>query len=93
MPSSTTEVLQECGGLEQVLEDMRSVRDSQIAYSSQRQALIGEFPNYWVAFHDGKRAALAKSLDSVFKATDASNIPRGRMVIRYLDPVAKVMIL
>ena len=88
MTTSATEMLQECGGLEQVLKDMGSVRSSQIAFSGQRQELIKKYPNYWVAFHEGRRVALGKSLDSVFKAADENSIPRGKMVIRYLDPVA-----
>ena len=86
-------MLQECGGLEQVLKDMGSVRSSQISFSGQRQELIEKYPNYWVAFHEGRRVAFGKSLDSVFKAADENSILRGKMVIRYLDPVVKVMIL
>ena len=64
-----------------------------MAFSGQRQELIKKYPNYWVAFHEGKRVALAESLGSVFKTTDANSIPRGNMVVSYLDSVAKVMIL
>ena len=45
------------------------------------------------AFHNGQVAALGDSLDGVLEAADEKNIPRGKMVIRYLDPDPKLMIL
>ena len=89
----TAELLQECGGLDQVLEDLGSIRRSQKAFSGQHQQLSREHPNQWVAFHNGKMAALAHSLDGVLEAADEKKIPRGKMVIRYLDPDPKLMIL
>ena len=89
----TAELLQECGGLHQVLEDLGSIRRSQKAFSGQHRQLSREHPNQWVAFHNGKMAALADSLDGVLEAADEKKIPRGKMVIRYLDPDPKLMIL
>ena len=89
----TAELLQECGGLDQVLEDLGSIRRSQKAFSGQHRQLSREHPNRWVAFHNGKMAALADSLDGVLEAADEKKIPRGKMVIRYLDPDPKLMIL
>ena len=89
----TAELLQECGGLDQVLEDLGSIRRSQKAFSGQHRQLSREHPNQWVAFHNGKMAALADSLDGVLEAADEKKIPRGKMVIRYLDPDPKLMIL
>lgn len=89
----TAELLQECGGLDQVLEDLGSIRRSQKAFSGQHRRLSREHPHKWVAFHNGKMAALADSLDGVLEAADEKKIPRGKMVIRYLDPDPKLMIL
>ena len=89
----TAELLQECGGLEQVLEDLGSIRRSEQAFSGRHRRLSREHPNQWVAFHNGKMAALADSLNGVLEAADEKKIPRGNMVIRYLDPDPKLMIL
>ena len=87
------ELLQECGGLDQVLEDLDSIRRSHKAFSGLHCQLSREHPNQWVAFHNGKMAALGETLDGVLEAADGKEIPRGKMVIKYLDPDPKLMIL
>ena len=78
---------------DQVLEDLSSIRRSQKVFSGQHCQLSREHPNQWVAFHNGQVAALGDSLDGVLEAADEKKIPRGKMVIRYLDPDPKLMIL
>ena len=90
---SVAEMLQECGGIDQVLQDMRSVKSSHVAFSEQHRDLTQEYANQWVAFHEGKRVAVGESLDAVFAETDSKSIPRGKMFVRFLDPVPTVMIL
>lgn len=83
MRPTVAELVHECGGLDQVLNDLASIRRSQKAFSGQHRQLSREHPNQWVAFHDGELAALGDSLDGVLKAADEKTIPRGKMVIRY----------
>ena len=92
MPSSA-ELLQELGGREQVRKDLRSKRDSRSELSKQYDELARAHPREWVAFHDGRMAALGTSLDDVLERVDEKNIRRGRAVIRFVDPEPKVWIL
>ena len=61
--------------------------------SEPTQRLIDEYPQQWVAIYDGQVASAANSFKGVLSAIDARNIPRDKVIVRYIDTEPRTMIL
>ena len=66
-------------------EELQDFRRSARRLSSNRHRLIERYSKQWVAVYDGKVKVRAKSFSSLLSLVDQKNLPRERVIIRYLQ--------
>ena len=96
MPSPTLsrgEVVSLIGDPKKVGRELRSFRRSAKVLSSHHPRLIDEFEKQWVALYKGTVRAQGKSFASLMTQVDKAELPRGRIVVRYIDRNQRTMIL
>lgn len=81
------------GDPKQVERELERFRRSTAVLSSRQSRLIERYPKQWVAVLDGKVVAHAKTFDSLLSQVDKKKLPRGRVVVRYIDKTQRTMIL
>ena len=75
-----------------ILEKLRAFRARVDRMESQKERLIRNHPDHWVALHTGE-FVLAESLDDLLKTLEGQGVPTAEAVIRFLDSNPKNMIL
>ncbi len=78
---------------EQVAAELRDFRRSAMLLSSEGPRMIDLYPHQWVALYAGELTAHADAYDAVLEEIDRQDIPRGRVIIRYIDPNPRTLIL
>ena len=73
--------------------ELKAFRKSAELLSSKQAHLIEEYPKRWVAVYRGSVKADGRSLDEVLARVDELNVPRGSVLIRYIDRNLRRMIL
>lgn len=91
--SVPTRCVEQFGDLATLEQENQIAQKSHEALITQYQELIEQHPNRWVAFHDGKLVCTGKDLETVLAETDTRQIPRSTLVLEYLDPQPRVMVL
>ena len=61
--------------------------------SSRREELVGQYPKYWVAWHDDAVVCTGKSLSELFLQCDERNYSRDSIAVRFLDTEKQILIL
>ena len=61
--------------------------------SSRKTHLIGKYAKRWIAIYDCQVKADASSLNQLLAKVDELQVPRDRVVIRYVDKNMRRMIL
>ena len=74
-------------------ERLRSFSVSAQVFSCNRQALIDQYENKWIAVYRGQVEAVADSLEGVTREIEAKGIPPGETVVRHVDREEKTFIL
>ncbi|MCY3656533.1 MAG: hypothetical protein F4Z08_07875 [Chloroflexi bacterium] len=87
------EVIRRLGPLDELREDLASFRRSARTFSSDRPRLIDEYRQQWVAVLDGEVVAHADSFPAVIDAVDQRQLPRSRVLVRFVDENVRTMIL
>jgi len=91
--AASTKCVEQFGDLATLEQENRMAQESHEAFLEQFQELIEQHPNRWVAFHDGKLVCTGLNLETVLAETDKRRIPRSTLVLEYLDPQPRVMVL
>jgi hypothetical protein len=73
-------------------ELMDFTRSAQIL-SESTASLMDEYSEQWVAVFGGQVASCAASFRDVLEKVDAKNLPRDKIIVRYIDKEPKTMIL
>ncbi len=73
--------------------ELQKFRKDTKLLSSRRVNLLAKYPKRWVAIYDGQIQADALSLKQVLTKIDELNLPRERVVVRYVDRTLRRMIL
>lgn len=73
--------------------ELRRFRRSAQLLSSRHARLIDKYPKQWVALHDGKLMARARTFDSLMTQVDRKKLPRAHIVVRYIDKTQRTLIL
>lgn len=68
-------------------------RENARALSSRRRHFIEHYPQRWVAVYDGDVSVDAPTLPELLRRIDEGGLPRGHVVIRYIDKHPRKMIL
>jgi hypothetical protein len=76
-----------------VAREMSRFRRSAATLSSRRERLLAQYPEQWVAVHDGKVKAHAKTFDALLGQIEKKRLPRGQLILRYISKRERAMIL
>ena len=85
--------LKQIGDPQRVWEDLRAYAESVRVLSYADTQLLNDYPQQWVAIHDGRVASHGGSLEEVIGELEASGVPRDRVIIRYMDREPRTLIL
>ena len=77
----------------QVAAELRDFRRTAMLLSSEGPRMVDLYPHQWVALYAGEVKAHADNYEAVLDEIDRQNIPRGRAIIRYIDPNPRTLIL
>ena len=72
---------------------MRAFNQSARRFSSDHPRLIDKYPKQWVAVHNGKVKAKSGSLKALMKQVDEKKLPRGRLMVRFIDRNHRTFVL
>lgn len=81
------------GDPRQIAQELERFRKSAQALSSRYPRLVDAYPKQWVAVHNGKVKAHAKTLDALLTQVDKKKLPRDQIIVRYIDKTQRTMIL
>lgn len=81
------------GDPQEIAKGLRRFRKSAMVLSKQRPRMIQEHPQEWVALFDGVVRASNKSFDNLMGEIDRQGIPRGEVLVRFIDSSERIMIL
>ena len=73
--------------------ELQRFRKATELLSSRHLSLIERYPKQWVAVYDGKVRARAKTFDSLMAQVDRKKLPRGHIIVRYIDKAQRTLIL
>lgn len=76
-----------------VAEEMTRFQRSAATLSSRRDRLLAQYPEQWVAVHDGKVKAHARTFDALLGQIERKKLPRGQLILRYISKRERAMIL
>ena len=86
-------VMEQLGSPKDVACELQSFRRAARVLSSNHPRLIDLYPKQWVAVHRGKVRASGKTFRSVMTQVDEKRLPRGSIIVRYIDRNHRTMIL
>jgi len=81
------------GDPRKIADGLRRFRKSALVLSKQRPRMIQEHPQEWVAVFDGRVRAADKSFNKLMGEIDKQGIPRGEVLVRFIDKSERIMIL
>lgn len=81
------------GGVAEVWTELMAFTHSAQFLSETISRLMEEYPRQWVAVLDGRVESSADSFPEILKQVDARNLPRDKIIVRYIDKEPKTMIL
>jgi hypothetical protein len=92
-PHRAREVLNLLGDPKRVDRELQLFRKAARVLSSNRPRLIDRHPKQWVAVHEGKVTAQAKTLQSLLTQVDRMGLSREHIIVRFIDRTQRTMIL
>ena len=81
------------GDPKQIDEELSQFRETTEMLSSQSPRMIEEYPHQWVALYGDKVKAHGSTLRVVLKAIDEQELPRGQVIVRFIEKNHRTMIL
>ena len=81
------------GGAAEVWTELMAFTHSAQFLSETTSRLMEEYPKQWVAVFDGRVESVADSFQEILQQVDARNLPRDKIIVRYIDKEPKTMIL
>lgn len=81
------------GGAAEVWAELMEFTHSAQLLSETSARLMDEYPQQWVAVFNGRVASAADSFQEILQQVDAHNLPRDKIIVRYIDREPKTLIL
>ena len=81
------------GDPKRVDQELERFQKATALLSSRHPSLIERYPKQWVAVYDGKVRARAKTFDALMAQVDRKKLPRGHIIVRYIDKTQRTLIL
>jgi len=92
-PERAEELLNILGDPRAVDRELRAFKRTARVLSSKTPRLIDEYPKQWVALYNAKVQAHAATLQSLLAQVEERGLPRGHVIVRYIDRTQRTMIL
>ncbi len=77
----------------QIDRELSQFRETSKMLSSKNPRMNEEYPDQWVALFDGKVQASGMSMERVLHEIDKKEIPRGRVIVRFIEKNPRTMVL
>ena len=87
------EILEIIGDPDEPARKMEKDREDSAAFWQIEPELLKKYPKKWIVFYDGELRAVGSSQRSVLEKSDALGLPRGDILVEYLDPDPETLIL
>ena len=81
------------GDARQVERELGAFSEAAHILSSRHPRLIEQYPEQWVAVYDRQVQASARTLVSLMAQLDRKELPKDRVIVRYIDKNQRTMIL
>lgn len=81
------------GDPRKIADELKRYRKSALMLSRQRPRMIEKFPQKWIALFDGEVKATDKSFDKLMEKIDEQKLPRGEILVRFIDNTQRTLIL
>ncbi len=93
-PERTDEFLRLIGDPRQFVGELQQVQQSARVLSADHPRLIDEYPERWVALHDGQVIADAGTIEELLEVVEATD-PESRthILVRFIDRRQQTLIL
>jgi len=91
--SPTVDVRALIGDPKALDRDLQRFRRSASLISQNQPRLVDTYGNMWVAFYEGEVQAAAKTLRSLLMEVDNRKLPRGQIIVRYMEEPPRTLIL
>ena len=75
-----------------VARELSSFRKSAQVLSSQSPRLIDRYPRQWVAVYERRVRATGKTLRSLMTQVEKKELPKNRIIVRYIDKNQRTLI-
>lgn len=76
-----------------VAREMEASNNDLKAFFSEEKRLLQQYPQQWVVFYDGKVQAHAPTHEAVLKEVEKRGLPKGRVIIQFLDKSERPLIV
>lgn len=87
------EILELIGDPEHLEKELEEFRTNARVLSAEQGRLISRYPQRWVAVYEGDVAADAPTLADLIRQIDERGLPRGHVIVRYIDKHPRTLIL
>ena len=87
------EMLAQLGGVRALRDDPNDFREAVNRLWDERDLLIENHPNKWIAMSKGVVVSVGDSIEEVVSATEAKGVSTADVIVEYLDPNPETLIL
>ena len=77
----------------QIDEDLQAFRKTAMHLSSHHPRMIELYPQKWIVLHAEEVKAHGDTLESVLEAADSQGLPRGQVIVRFINTEPRTLIL
>lgn len=74
-------------------QELSQFRETSRLLSPQAPRMIEQYPDKWVALYDQEVQAVGDSMDEVLAQIDRKELPRHRVIVRFIAQNPRTMIL
>ena len=91
--ANMNKILEKIGDPAAIDRELQSFRKSARVLSSSHRRLIDRYQKKWVAIYKGRTRAEGRTLQATLRQVDKKGLPRGNVIVRYIDRNQRAMIL
>lgn len=84
---------EQVGDLTELVREMKDFDMSLETLCSNYGQILKEYPNQWVAVHQGEVKASAETHELLMAAVEQKGLPRHNVLIRFLDKTGRKLIV
>ncbi len=90
---SPRQVIEEMGGAKAVLAGFTEFYNRMNALDAKRSQLTEEYPDKWIALHNGEVSVSSDSLEELLGEMDRLGIPRKESIVEFMETERRNLVL